>query len=174
VIKGRFWIKYDYLYTRSERYYEALDTFSNNILRLIFYKIKNIHTLKIRKCSLDYKEMYVSLPKLYLTRRLKQVKPFQRCGRELVEVFRIFHSRINAAVYSRELWCPTHRVTKFTTLFGCSKYTFDIQSPIISCSSKHLLKTVQHKYRHSSSSCENISFPFNCFALKTIIRLLKS
>jgi succinate-acetate transporter protein len=61
VIKGRFWIKYEYLYTRSERYYEALDTFSNNILGLIFYKIKNIHTLKIWKCSMHYKEMLAYL-----------------------------------------------------------------------------------------------------------------
>jgi succinate-acetate transporter protein len=61
IIKGRFWIKYEYLYTRSERYYEALDTFSNNILRLIFYKIKNIHTLKIWKCNLHCKEMLAYL-----------------------------------------------------------------------------------------------------------------
>jgi hypothetical protein len=70
---GRFWIKYEYLYTRSERYYEALDTFSNNILRLIFYQIKNIHTLKIWKCSLHL-QRNVGLPKLYLTRRLKPSK----------------------------------------------------------------------------------------------------
>ena len=78
MIKGRFGIKYEYLYTRSERYYhEALDTFSNNILRLIFYKIKNIHTLKIWKCSLHYKEMLA-----YLSYTLhvdeSRVKPFQR------------------------------------------------------------------------------------------------
>jgi hypothetical protein len=91
-----------------------------------------------------------------------------------VPVILIVIASLNAAVYySCELWCPTHRVTQFTTLFSCSKYTFKIQGPIISCSSKHLLKTDQHKYRHSSSSYENISFLFNCFALKTVIRLLK-
>ena len=37
------------------------DSFPNNILLLFFYKIKNIHTLKIQKCSLHYKEMLAYL-----------------------------------------------------------------------------------------------------------------